>query len=157
MHFHPLPKSTIQALRAGQPDANGQPAQKAISNGAGTPCRSCMKNIEKGKGVLIAAARPFDHLHPYAETGPIFLCEDNCTHKEDGDLPSVLTTSPEYLMKAYGKDEFILYGTGRITPKDEVQTYAQELFAREDVAYIDVRSSRNNCFLSRITRDGRPK
>jgi hypothetical protein len=156
MHFHPLDKTFIDALRQGGQDANGQRAEQEISDGQGKPCRSCLKTVPKGAKMLIASARPFDTLHPYAETGPIFLCADDCVHATSGLLPDVLKISPDYLMKAYGADQRILYGTGQITPKAQIEPYAEQLFARDDVAYIDVRSSRNNCFLIRITREPRP-
>ena len=66
-------------------------------------------------------------------------------------LPPILTTSPDYLLKAYGPNHRIIYGTGRITAFDDVQGYAAQLLSRGDVAYVDVRSARNNCFLTRIT------
>ena len=35
-------------------------------------------------------------------------------------------------------------------PCDAVEAYAEEVLARPEVAYIDVRSARNNCFQTRI-------
>lgn len=102
--------------------------------------------------MLICAARPFDALQPYAETGPIFLCADACTPHDGGTFPPVLTTSPDYLVKAYDRNERIIYGTGQVTPSDQIAEYATALFERDDVAYVDVRSARNNCFLTRIVQ-----
>lgn len=153
MRYQPLDKGFVARIRAGGEDANGLPAEKSVSDGQAKPCRSCLSNIDEGKGMLILAARPFSTLHPYAECGPIFLCEDACTPWQEDGLPPILTTSPDYLMKAYGKDERIIYGTGAITSKDDIDLYANALFERDDVAYIDVRSARNNCFLTRTARD----
>jgi hypothetical protein len=66
-------------------------------------------------------------------------------------LPPILGTSPDYLLKAYGRDDRIIYGTGRVTPAQDVESYAAQLLSRGDVAYVDVRSARNNCFQTRIT------
>ena len=150
--FHPIPAATIAALRAGGPDANGQPAERAISDGEGKPCRCCLRNIPKGAPMLICAHRPFATLHPYAETGPIFLCAEDCAPFAGGEVPPILTTSPDYLVKAYDSSERIIYGTGRITPAGEVAAYADDLFERLEVAFVDVRSARNNCILTRATR-----
>ncbi len=65
-------------------------------------------------------------------------------------MPAILTTSPDYLLKAYGRDDRIIYGTGQITSADAIPAYAAQLLDRSDVAYVDVRSARNNCFLTRI-------
>ena len=35
----------------------------------------------------------------------------------------------------------------------QIEPYAATLLQRSDVAYIDARSSRDNCFLTRIYRD----
>jgi hypothetical protein len=102
--------------------------------------------------MLILAYRPFGALQPYAETGPIFLCAGTCARHDDAVRPTVLDSSPDYLLKAYGSEERILYGTGRVTPSDEVESYATRMLARPDVAFVDVRSARNNCFLLRLRR-----
>ena len=150
--FNPYEQSFVDAVRAKGPDANGQIAEHAVSPGAGTPCRSCLQNVPKGDAMLILAARPFPAPQPYAETGPIFLCAKACEPWSRGDLPAILTTSPTYLLKGYGADNRILYGTGRIVAGNDLKTYATDLLSEARVAYVDVRSASNNCFLTRITR-----
>jgi hypothetical protein len=54
------------------------PAERAVSDGQGNPCRSCLHEVPAGAGMLILAARPFPAAQPYAETGPIFFCADAC-------------------------------------------------------------------------------
>ncbi len=154
--FQPYDQATVDSLRQGGPDANGQPAERAISDGDGKPCRSCLRNVPAGQEMLICAARPFPAPQPYAETGPIFLCADDCTPFDAPGLPPILTTSPDYLVKAYSADDRIIYGTGQITPVDQIAGYAQTLLSRADVAYVDVRSARNNCFLTRTMTDEHP-
>lgn len=152
LKYLPYDAADVASLRADGPDAYGQPAERAISNGVGTPCRSCLKNVPEGAEMLIVAARPFAGLHPYAETGPIFLCADDCTpHAGDG-VPPILSTSPDYLVKAYDDRDRIIYGTGQITASDDIDAYSKTLLARDDVAFVDVRSARNNCFLTRIVQ-----
>ena len=100
--------------------------------------------------MLICAARPFPTLQPYAETGPIFLCADDCEAWSGQGVPPILQTSPDYLLKAYDDDNRIVYGTGKITAAAELADYAGELLLRDGVAYVDVGSARNNCFQTRI-------
>lgn len=152
MKFSGLPKDVYEALRQGGEDAFGAPPELAVSDGGGTPCRHCLRQIPKGSPYLICAHKPFETTQPYSEIGPIFVCAEPCA-KPDGALPQVLKTSPYYLLKAYGADERIIYGTGAITVTDEVPSYAAQLLERDDVAFVDARSARNNCWLVRITRN----
>ena len=149
--FHPLPTATVEALRAGGPDANGLPAEKAVSDGAGMPCRHCLNNIPEGADMLILAHRPFGTLQPYAELGPIFLCADACDAYTGKALPPILRTSAGYLLKGYTADERIHYGTGKIVAPDDIASYAASLLDRAPIAFVDVRSASNNCFMTRIT------
>lgn len=153
LRYEPLPTDLVRTLRAGAPDANGQPAERgAVASGEGEPCRHCLRNVPEGRGYLILAHRPFPAPQPYAETGPIFLCADPCKAWDGVGVPQVLTTSPDYLLKGYTHGHRILYGTGRITPRHEVEAYARTLLADPRLAYVDVRSARNNCFQLRIRR-----
>ncbi len=149
---HAYDQSFVEAIRAGGPDANGQRAEHAVSPGTATPCRSCLQNVPKGDAMLILAARPFPAPQPYAETGPIFLCAAACPPWQEGSLPEILTTSITYLLKGYGADHRIIYGTGRIVAREGLKSYAADLLSEARVAYVDVRSASNNCFLTRITR-----
>lgn len=149
--FHPLPTSTVEALRAGGPDANGLPAERAISDGTGMPCRHCLNNIPKGAEMLTLAHRPFTALQPYAELGPIFLCADACEAFSGNTLPPILRTSAGYLLKGYTADQRIHYGTGKIVAPADIQAYAGSLLDRSEIAFVDVRSASNNCFMTRIT------
>ncbi|MES0825677.1 DUF1203 domain-containing protein [Ruegeria sp. SCP11] len=147
-----LPTDDVRALQAGGPDAYGATPERTVSTGAGNPCRHCLQNIPEGKEMLILAHRPFLETQPYAETGPIFLCAASCERHEGAGMPEILTTSPDYLIKGYGLDDRIVYGTGVVTPMDRMSAAITEIFARPDVAYIHVRSARNNCYQARIDR-----
>jgi len=149
--FSAYDQGFVDAVRAGGPDANGQPAEHAVSDGTGTPCRSCLCNVPAGAGMLILAARPFPALQPYAELGPIFLCAAACTPFAGAGEPPILSTSPDYLLKGYSGGNRIVYGTGQIVEASRLRDYAAELLKDARVAYVDVRSARNNCFLTRIT------
>ena len=149
--FHPYTQDWVNHIRQGGADDYGQPAERAVSDGAGTPCRSCLKDVPKGADMLICAARPFPSLQPYAETGPIFLCADDCTPWAGTGLPPVLRASPDYLLKGYSPNHRIVYGTGQITLAADIERVAAEILARADVAFVDVRSARNNCFQCRVT------
>ncbi|MEP4195029.1 MAG: DUF1203 domain-containing protein [Aliishimia sp.] len=151
--FTALPTKTARAYQAGAPDAYGNPPERAISDGPGTPCRHCLHDIPKGAEMLILAYKPFEGTHPYAEIGPIFLCADTCKQGGGTDQPPILTTSPTYLIKGYSTEDRIVYGTGQIVPTPDMHDQITAIFERPDVAYIHVRSARNNCYQARVDRD----
>ena len=153
LFYEAIDSAVAAALRAGGPDANGQPAERgAVATGSGEPCRHCLRNVPEGRQYLILAHRPFPAPQPYAETGPIFLCADECAAWPGDTPPPILSASADYLLKAYTHGHRILYGTGRIVPRDEIADYAETLLSDPRVAYVDVRSARNNCFQLRIRR-----
>ena len=78
--FLPYDQTFVDVLRAGGPDSYGLPAERDISNGEGSPCRSCLCDIARGATMLICAGRPFVALQPYAETGPIFCAVTHVRH-----------------------------------------------------------------------------
>ena len=154
--YLPYDPDWVARIRAGGPDAYGLPAEQVISDGGGktgggNPCRYCLCDIPKGAKMLIMAARPFPDPQPYAETGPIFLCAD-CAPYAGDDLPIVLASRAECLLKAYGADHRIIYGTGQITPTADIKSYCETLLLDPKVAYVDARSATNNCFTLRICR-----
>ncbi|WP_323767499.1 DUF1203 domain-containing protein [Antarctobacter sp.] len=145
-----LTKSEAFAYRGGAPDAYGNAPERLVSDGVGFPCRCCLRYVPAGQEVLLVAHRPFDALHPYAETGPIFLCAQECAPDDDA-LPEVLCKAPDYLLKGYDAAQRIVYGSGKVVPQGDLGGYAETLLAQKGIAFVDVRSARNNCWIARIT------
>lgn len=151
--FVAMPTATVRALQNGAADAYGLPPERRVAEGGGLPCRHCLKPIADGEAYLTLAYRPFPALQPYAETGPIFLHVEPCERAPETDaIPEILTSSPDYIVRGYGSDDRIVYGTGGVTPTDAIPARATELLERADIAYVHVRSARNNCFQMRIDR-----
>ncbi|WP_137110293.1 DUF1203 domain-containing protein [Rhodobacter sp. SY28-1] len=151
MRFVAIPTDVVRAYQAGGPDANGQVPERSVSDGGGNPCRHCLKMIPQGAGMLVLAHRPFPSLQPYAEVGPIFLCADPCEAGGGEALPEVLA-SPDYIVRGYGADDRIVYGTGGVVATGSIPSRAAALFDDARVAYLHVRSARNNCYQVRIDR-----
>jgi hypothetical protein len=107
--------------------------------------------IPAGAGMLVLAHRPFPAPQPYAEVGPIFLCEDQCLPGGGEALPEMLA-SPDYIVRGYSAADRIVYGTGGVTPTPGIPARAAALLDDPGVAYVHVRSVRNNCFQLRIDR-----
>jgi hypothetical protein len=150
--FKALPTEAVRALQRGGADAYGRVAEKQISDGDGVPCRHCLKNVGTGEAYLVLAYRPFPELQPYAETGPIFLHAEECERAAEGEgLPEMLASS-DYIVRGYGADDRIVYGSGGVIATDAIAARAKSLFERDDIAYVHIRSARNNCYQCRIER-----
>lgn len=151
--FKALPTQEVRAQQAGGPDAYGMPPERRISDGHGVPCRHCLKNVGAGEAYLILAYRPFPALQPYAETGPIFLHAEPCERAADADmLPELFGNTASYIVRGYGHDDRIVYGTGAVVPTPEIRDRAGQLLGRPEIAYLHMRSAKNNCYQCRIER-----
>ncbi len=145
MRFVAIPTDIVRAYQRGGPDANGQVPERKVSDGGGNPCRHCLRMIPEGAGMLVLAHRPFPALQPYAELGPIFLCADPCEAGGGEAVPEILASS-DYIVRGYGADDRIVYGTGAVVPTARIREEAAARLADPRVAYVHVRSARNNCF-----------
>ena len=66
-------------------------------------------------------------------------------------MPEVLD-SPDYILRGYGADDRIVYGTGAVVRTGRITDEASLRFADARVSYLHVRSARNNCYQVRIDR-----
>lgn len=151
IHFTALDTDLVNAWRAGGPDANGQPAERRISDGNGVPCRHCLRHVATGEPYLVLAHRPFPSAQPYAEVGPIFIHANDCPRGGGADLPEMFA-SPQYIVRGYGADHRIVYGTGGVVGTESIAARSADLLARDDIAYVHARSAANNCFHCRVDR-----
>jgi hypothetical protein len=151
--FKALPTEAVRALQMGAPDAYGAIPERKVSDGKGVPCRHCLQTVAAGQEYLILAYRPFPALQPYAETGPIFLHAEPCGRAAETDaLPEIFRSTPDYIVRGYSAEDRIVYGSGAVIPTGEIRLRATALFADPGIAYLHVRSARNNCYQCRIER-----
>ena len=151
MQFVAIPTDVVRHYQAGGADANGQVPERGVSDGGSNPCRHCLGMIPEGAGMLVLAHRPFPSPQPYAELGPIFLCADPC-NAGGGVMQPEMLASPDYIVRGYGMDDRIVYGTGGVVATGMIPARAEAVFADPRVAYLHVRSARNNCYQCRIDR-----
>ncbi|WP_340119307.1 DUF1203 domain-containing protein [Pelagibius sp. 7325] len=153
LRFIALDSDLVQAWRAGAADANGQAPERQVSDGGGNPCRHCLNDIAEGAPMLVLAHRPFPAPQPYAELGPIFVHAEDCPrYRETAPVPAIFTRREAILMRGYGADDRIVYGTGKVIPTEEIGSRAAFLFQRPEIAYLHLRSASNNCYQCRIER-----
>jgi hypothetical protein len=141
----------VERIRAGGPDANGQPAIVRIAEGKGNPCRHCLQPIAEGEEKLVLSYRPFAHPQPYAETGPIFLHRRPCARYEGDTLPAWFGYLSPALVRGYGHDDWIRYETAQVVTGGELEQACRKILADPGVAYVHVRS-KFNCFQCRVER-----
>ncbi|MBS0244045.1 MAG: DUF1203 domain-containing protein, partial [Proteobacteria bacterium] len=138
--------------RDGRSDANGLPAERHVAGPGATPCRHCLGHVSEGEPYLVLAHRPFPAPQPYAEVGPIFLHAEDCPRGGGtADIPSMLA-SRSYIVRGYGGDDRIVYGTGGVVAREVIPARAEELLSDPKIAYVHVRSAANNCYQCRIER-----
>lgn len=148
-----LDSETVKHLRNGGTDANGQRPERQLSDGGGNPCRHCLDDIGAEDPMLVLAHRPFPAAQPYAEVGPLFLHAESCPrYAEEAVVPAYLTKREAALIRGYGDDDRIVYGTGQSVAPSDIEAVSAKLFERPEIAYIHVRSASNNCYQFRIER-----
>jgi hypothetical protein len=150
--FLALPSAAVRAVQAGGLDANGQPAERHVSDGDGNPCRHCLTEIAAGQPMLVLAWRPFPAPQPYAELGPIFLHAEACPRWQGEGVPAMFLGWARLLIRGYGHDDRIVYGTGQIVATAGLLDLAAGLLARPEIAYLHARSASNNCYQCRVER-----
>jgi len=151
--FIAMPSETARGFRNGLPDAHGQPPERHVSDGSGAPCRHCLTDVAAGDAYLILAWRPFSGPQPYAETGPVFLHAEDCQrHDEAAGMPEMFQKRERFLVRGYGADDRIVYGTGQVVATADLDGAAAALLERADIAYLHVRSGSYNCYQCRIER-----
>ncbi|HEV7319357.1 MAG TPA: DUF1203 domain-containing protein [Ensifer sp.] len=150
LRYIPVSSEEARRLRQGGSDAYGNAPERHISDGDGVPCRHCLGYVDAGEPYLIFAFRPFASLQPYAETGPVFMHAEECPMHDGASLPQILNSRANYLLRGYSEDERIVYGSGDVVDREEVEARAKALLARPDVASVHVRSTKYNCYQCRI-------
>ncbi|UXX82164.1 DUF1203 domain-containing protein [Roseovarius pelagicus] len=154
IEFHGLPSDQVHDAKTQGCDAYGLPPEVHTAQGSAYPCRHCLRETPEGEDYLILAWRPFEGVNPYTETGPIFLCAEDCAAAAPSDAVPPILRSAQYMVRGYTADERILYGTGQIVATGRIAEYARQLLTDPRVAFADVRSASNNCYQCRITRAG---
>lgn len=154
IRFEAMATDVARGYQSGGPDAYGQSPERRTADGRfRVPCRHCLADVAPGEEYLVLAYRPFTTLQPYTETGPIFLHAKACErHAAAEHTPEMLRKSPQMIVRGYSADERIVYGTGAVVATDRIAETAAALLARDDVAFVHVRSASNNCFQCRIDR-----
>ncbi|KXF91006.1 DUF1203 domain-containing protein [Phaeobacter inhibens] len=153
LEFHALPSEVVETIHRTGLVSYGDPVERHPSaEEGGMPCRHCLQNVPAGKPFLALAHRPFQGRNPFTETGLIYLCAEPCARATPAPTSPQVLQAEAYILRGYSPEERIIYGTGAVTPRRQLVDYAAELLNCPDIAFVDLRSASNNCFLCRIRR-----
>lgn len=148
--FIAMPTKMARNFQNGGLDPNGQVPEVAVSDGDGNPCRHCLQDVAAGEPYLILAYRPFPGPQPYAEIGPIFLHADECErYTSENELPPIFQVTERLLIRGYGVNDRIVYGTGHVVSTAVLQKEIAALLEIPAVQYVHIRSASNNCYQAR--------
>jgi hypothetical protein len=145
-----LATESVERIRQGAPDGNGQPALTRPATGL-DPCRHCLGIIAEGDTKLVLAYRPFDAPQPYAETGPIFLHRKACARYESDAMPGWFDFLQPAIVRGYDEDDWIRYDTGDVVPGRDLAAASETILDDPSIAYVHIRS-KFNCFQCRVDR-----
>ena len=90
-------------------------------------------------------------MHPYAETGPIFLHVKFCKRYESDVLPAWFAYLQPAIIRGYDHDDWIMYETGNVVNGSDLAAECVKILSNERVAYVHIRS-KFNCFQCRVDR-----
>ena len=154
IHFKALPTEDVRRLQHGGADAYGFTPERKISDGDGVPCRHCLRNVAAGDEYLILAYRPFPALQPYAETGPIFLHAERVRAGAGGRSAARACSADAGLHRARlrRRRPHRLRHRRRRADAANPRHAPRTLLGATDIAYVHMRSARNNCYQCRIDR-----
>lgn len=139
------------AVRRTQQDPHyGHPAHTAVI-GEGAPCRHCLQLIAAGsEKATLFTYDAFAGLESLPLPGPVYIHAEACErYAENGGFPAALKKSPRTL-QAYASGRRLV-ATEYVEDRN-VDSGIEKLFARPDVEYIHVRSTRAGCYTFRIER-----
>jgi hypothetical protein len=64
----------------------------------------------------------------------------------------MFSSREKMLVRAYGGDDRIVYGSGQVVETKNIVTVASQLLERDETAYLHMRSASYNCYQCRIDK-----
>lgn len=127
---------------------NGRLPERKLAEDDGNACRHCLKLIPEGAGCSswrIAPSRAAALCRGRADLPVAEPCEAGGGFARDAGRA-------DYIVRGYGVDDRIVYGTRGVVATAAIPARAAELFADAGCELCRVRSSTNNCFQCRVER-----
>jgi Protein of unknown function (DUF1203) len=140
-HLFALSDAALAARNARRVFATAKP---------GYPCRVSLSDAEIGEELLLL---PFEHQvanSPYRSSGPIFVRKAAAPAQvEAGVVPDTVRTR---LISVRAYDVGHLMTEATVCAGTETATAIQNMFAREEIAYIHLHNANRGCFSCAVVR-----
>lgn len=124
-------------------------ATVSLANGYG-PCRSCLRVFDQGNERRIGFTfNAFEGLSTLPDPGPVFVHEHECEAFDREGFPVDILGLPIYL-EAFGRESDLAKRI-RMDP-DRIEIQIDDLFAMDEVRFINLRNAEAGCFIARVER-----
>lgn len=142
-----IPDDLLVAIRRGEPDVWGRPAEKVTADG-GEPVRCCRRDAEPGQQLLLFAFRPSlpSPATPYQEVGAIFVHAQTCESPANAtEYPPDWRARPQVL-RAYD-DRGWIHPATRVHDGTDPEPQLREVLATPGVVEVHSRNIGYGCWM----------
>lgn len=146
----PIPSEMARSVRENMKSAQyGHPAFADVAKGYG-PCRVCLKTfIKDAEERILFTYNAFENLSDLPLPSPVYIHKDECEAFNKAGFPPELSDLP-LLFEGFANDSELI--KREAVKKENIDTQIAEIFALENVNYINIRNSEAGCFVARIER-----
>lgn len=149
----PLSAEMARSVRENMKSAQyGHPAFADVAKGYG-PCRVCLKTFIRDKEErILFTYNAFENLSDLPLPSPIYIHKDECKEFDENGFPPELIDLP-LLFEGFGEQSELV--KREAVEKENIEKQIGEIFALENVNYINLRNSEAGCFVARIERSSK--
>ncbi len=149
LQIHALPAAILDGVRAGGPDASGNPVERWTAGG-GEPLRCCLRDAVAGDELLLFGYEPPIPAGPYCEIGAVFAHAEPCAGPERTDrYPEEWRRRPQ-VFRAYDHRGWI-HETTRVHDGPDHDAVLAEMLAAPGVVQVHSRNIAYGCFMFVVT------
>jgi uncharacterized protein DUF1203 len=148
--IHPIPAPDLDAVRAGEGDAAGNPVERRTAGG-GEPLRCCLRNAAPGEELILFGYRLPTPPSPYREVGPVFAHARACPGPARSDAYPPDWYGRPQVLRAYDRHSRIHEAT-RTHDGTDPETVIAAMLADPEVVQLHSRNIAWGCFMFAITR-----
>ena len=150
-NFRVVPLKTEVAEAARRAAATGASDHRVVTADSpnGYPCRHCLRWAGPGERMILFPFAAIPSGHPYSETGPIFVHEEQCErYTATNQFPADLRKGR--VLRAYNSDRDMI--DAEVVNGSEPEALIEKLLQNEEIAFLHVRSAGHGCYTMRIER-----
>jgi len=148
-----IPTGTAARWRETGRDDRGQALHHRVVDGAGFPCRHCLRPGEPGEAMLLGSYALPRPQGVYWTPSPIFLHARDCTRFEAADeIAPIVLASGLVSVRSYDAAEMCLYGLGAVVEGRDVAPVLMRALEDPQTRWINIHTARPGCLLAAVER-----